>query len=389
MDTPSKEQGFSTRAIHAGQPPDPTTGAVMTPIYQTSTYVQDAPGKHKGYEYARTGNPTRTALEENLAALEGGTDGIYFSSGLAATHAVLSLCSSGDRVLLGHDVYGGTYRLLDQVLGRFGVAFETVDTRDLDAVRDALSRSPKIVWFETPTNPLLDVSDIEAVCGLAKAAGATAVVDNTFATPYLQNPLALGADVVVHSATKYLGGHSDTVGGAVVTSDPALAEQLRFLQNAVGAVTGPLDCFLVLRGTKTLSVRMERHCDNAERIADHLAGRPEVKRVLYPGRPDHPGHEIAGRQMRRAGGMVTFELDADLETAMRLASSTRLFVCAESLGGVESLLDHPASMTHGAVPKAEREKAGFTDGLLRLSVGIEDAEDLVGDLDQALAQAFS
>lgn len=387
MDT-TDTQGFSTRAIHAGQPADPTTGAVMTPIYQTSTYVQEAPGQHKGYEYARTGNPTRTALEENLASLEGGTDGVYFSSGLAATHAVFSLLSAGDRVLMGHDVYGGTYRLLDQVLSRFGLVFETVDTRDQDAVRAALTRAPKMVWFESPTNPLLDVSDVQAVCGLATEAGALAVVDNTFATPYLQNPLALGADIVVHSATKYLGGHSDTVGGAAVTSDADLAERLRFLQNAVGAVTGPLDCFLVLRGTKTLAVRMERHCDNAERVADFLAGRPEVKRVLYPGRPDHAGHEIAAKQMRRFGGMVTFELDASLDAAMAFAGATRLFVCAESLGGVESLLDHPASMTHGAVPRAEREKAGFTDGLLRLSVGLEDADDLVADLEQALGRAF-
>ncbi len=384
-----KAAGFSTRAIHAGQEPDPSTGAVMTPIFQTSTYVQDAPGKHKGYEYARTGNPTRTALQDNLASLEGGTDGICFGSGLAATHAVFSLLSAGDRVLLGHDVYGGTYRLLDAVLSRFGLTFETVDTTDVEAVRKALENPPAMAWFESPTNPLLDVSDIAAVCALAKEAGAIVVVDNTFATPYLQTPLAMGADLVVHSMTKYLGGHSDTVGGAVVTSDADLAERLRYLQNAIGAVTGPLDCFLVLRGTKTLAVRMERHCDNAEKVADHLAAHPKVSRVLYPGRPDHPGHEIAARQMRRFGGMVTFELDGDLETAMRFCSATRLFVCAESLGGVESLLDHPASMTHGAVPREERIKAGFTDGLLRLSVGLEDVEDLLGDLDQALTAAFA
>jgi cystathionine beta-lyase/cystathionine gamma-synthase len=384
-----KAAGFSTRAIHAGQDPDPSSGAVMTPIFQTSTYVQDAPGKHKGYEYARTGNPTRTALQDNLAALEGGTDGICFGSGLAATHAVFSLLSAGDRVLLGHDVYGGTYRLLDAVLSRFGLTFETVDTTDVEAVRKALANPPAMAWFESPTNPLLDVSDIGAVCALAKQAGAIVVVDNTFATPYLQTPLALGADLVVHSMTKYLGGHSDTVGGAVVTSDADLAERLRYLQNAIGAVTGPLDCFLVLRGTKTLAVRMERHCDNAERVADHLAAHPQVARVLYPGRPDHPGHEIAARQMRRFGGMVTFELDGDLDAAMRFCSATRLFVCAESLGGVESLLDHPASMTHGAVPREERIKAGFTDGLLRLSVGLEDIEDLLADLDQALTAAFA
>ena len=384
-----KAGGFSTRAIHAGQDPDPSTGAVMTPIYQTSTYVQDAPGEHKGYEYARTANPTRTALQDNLAALEGGREGICFGSGLAATHAVFSLLSAGDKVLLGHDVYGGTYRLLDAVLSRFGLEFETVDTTNVEAVRAALENPPAMAWFESPTNPLLDVSDIGAVCALAKEAGAICVVDNTFATPYLQTPLALGADLVVHSTTKYLGGHSDTVGGAVVTNDADLAERLRYLQNAIGAVTGPLDCFLVLRGTKTLAVRMERHCDNAERVAGHLAAHPRVSRVLYPGRADHPGHAVAARQMRRFGGMVTFELDGDLDAAMRLCAATQLFVCAESLGGVESLLDHPASMTHGAVPREERIKAGFTDGLLRLSVGLEDIEDLLADLDQGLTAAFA
>ena len=385
-DTP--DAGFSTRAIHAGQPPDPTTGSVMTPIYQTSTYVQERPGVHKGYEYARTQNPTRDALQHNLASLEGGSEGIYYASGLAATHSIFSLLGKGDRVVLGHDVYGGTYRLLDQVMRRFGVRFQTVDTTNLDALREAVAEPPQLVWFETPTNPLLDVTDIAGACEIAKATGAITVVDNTFATPYLQTPLALGADLVVHSATKYLGGHSDTVGGAIVTNDADLAERLRFLQNAIGAVTGPLDCFLVLRGTKTLSVRMERHCDNAERVADYLAGNDHVKRVMYPGRADHPGHAAASKQMRRYGGMVTFELEGDLETAMRLASATKLFVCAESLGGVESLLDHPASMTHGAVPKEEREKAGFTDGLLRLSVGIEDIDDLLEDLEQGIRFAF-
>lgn len=381
--------GFSTRAIHAGQEPDPTTGAVMTPVYLTSTFVQEAPGVHKGYEYARTANPTRTALQDCIASIEGGKHGLCFASGLAATDAVFRLLGSGERVLLGHDVYGGTYRLLAQILSRGGIEFAQVDTTDVEAVKAALAAAPTaMLWFETPTNPLLDVSDIAALCAAAKDVGAIAVVDNTFATPYLQNPLALGADLVVHSVTKYLGGHSDTVGGAVVTSSDELAERLAFIQNAAGGVPGPLDCFLVLRGIKTLAVRMERHCDNAEKVADHLAADDRVARVLYPGRADHRGHAVAAKQMRRFGGMVTLELAGDLDAAMRFASATKLFVCAESLGGVESLLDHPASMTHGAVPREERIKAGFTDGLLRLSVGIEDIDDLLADLDQALAAAF-
>lgn len=378
------QHGFSTRAIHGGQHPDPTTGAVMPPVYLTSTYVQDAPGEHKGYEYSRSQNPTREALERGVAAIEGASHGIAFASGLAATHGVLSMLDAGDRVLVGHDVYGGTYRLLDQVLRRQGLRFDVVNTTDLAAVDAALKTPAQLVWFESPTNPLLHVSDIQAVCAKAKAAGAIAVVDNTFATPYLQNPLALGADIVVHSTTKYLGGHSDVVGGIALTSDEALAGRLRFLQNAIGAVPGPLDCFLVLRGIKTLSVRLERHCDNAESIAAWLAGHPRVRRVFYPGREDHPGYGVAKAQMRRFGGMVSFDLDADLETARALASATHLFALAESLGGVESLLDHPASMTHGAVPREERLKHGFTDGLLRLSVGIEDLDDLVADLKRAL-----
>lgn len=381
-------QGFSTRAIHAGQPPDPSTGAVMTPVYLTSTYVQSAPGVNQGYEYSRTANPTRTALQENVAAIEGGAHAVAFASGLAATHGVFSLLSAGDHVLLGHDVYGGTYRLLAQVMSRQGLAFDVVDTTDLDAVRSALRATTRLLWFESPTNPLLHVSDVAAVCALARERGVRSVVDNTFATPYLQTPLALGADVVVHSSTKYLGGHSDVVGGIAITNDDDLATRLRFLQNAIGAVPGPLDCFLVLRGIKTLAVRMERHCDNAEAVAAWLGGHPRVARVFYPGRTDHPGHEVATGQMRRFGGMVSFDLDADLEAAMRLASATRLFALAESLGGVESLLDHPASMTHGSVPRAERLRSGFTDGLLRLSVGLEDLEDLVADLESAFAAAF-
>jgi cystathionine gamma-lyase len=381
------KRGFSTRAIHAGQRPDPTTGAVMTPVYLTSTYVQEAPGVNRGFEYSRTRNPTRDALEANLAALEGGVAGIAFASGLAATHAVLCLLDAGERVLLGHDVYGGTFRLVDKVLRRQGLLHEVVDTTDLAVVERALARGARLLWFETPTNPLLLVNDVAALTDLAHRHGALAVVDNTFATPYLQTPLALGADLVVHSLTKYLGGHSD-VGGMVVARDAALADRLRFLQNAVGAVPGPLDCFLVLRGTKTLAVRMERHCDNAERVAAHLAAHPRVARVLYPGLPDHPGHAVAKRQMRRFGGMVSFDLEGDLETARRFASSAGLFALAESLGGVESLIDHPASMTHASVPRAERLKAGFGDGLLRLSVGIEDVEDLIADLDAAFGSAY-
>jgi cystathionine gamma-lyase len=384
----SEHPGFSTRAIHGGLEPDPTTGAVMTPVYLTSTYVQESPGVHKGYDYARTANPTRSALQRNLAALEGASEGLAFASGLAATHAVFSLLSAGDRVLLGHDVYGGTYRLLDQVLRRFGLVFSTVDTTDLAAVKAALKAPTRMLWLESPTNPLLHVSDLAAVCAAAKAAGALAVVDNTFATPYLQSPLDLGADLVVHSTTKYLGGHSDCVGGAVVTRSAELAQRLKFLQNAVGAVPGPLDCFLVLRGIKTLAVRMDRHCDNAERVAGFLADHSRVKRVWYPGLEQHPGHAVARRQMRRFGGMVSFELDADLETARRFASATRLFALAESLGGVESLLDHPATMTHGSIPREQRLAHGFTDGLLRLSVGLEDLGDLCADLEHAFRTAF-
>ncbi len=385
----SIDQGFATRAIHGGQRPDPSTGAVMPPVYLTSTYAQQEPGIHKGYEYSRTANPTRDALQASLCAIEGGMHAIAFASGLAASHAVFSLLSSGDRIVLGHDVYGGTRRLVDQVLQRWGLRAAIVDTTDLAALKAALEAEPtKLVWFESPTNPLLHVTDIAAACTLAREARALAVVDNTFATPYLQTPLDLGADLVVHSTTKYLGGHSDVVGGAVVTRHPALAGEVKFLQNAVGAVPGPLDCFLVLRGIKTLPVRMERHCDSAERIAAYLEEHPRVRKVFYPGLEAHPGHEVASRQMRRFGGMVSFDLDADLATAHRLASATRLFTLAESLGGVESLLDHPASMTHGAIPREERIASGFTDGLLRLSVGLEDVEDLLQDLDSALQAAF-
>jgi cystathionine gamma-lyase len=383
-----REPGFSTRAVHAGQEPDPSTGAVMTPVYLTSTYVQEAPGVHKGYDYSRTANPTRAALERNLASLEGGAHGVAFASGSAATHAVMSLLSGGDHVVVGHDVYGGTYRLLDRVLARFGLAFSVVDTTDLAAVEAAVRPQTRLLWFETPSNPLLQVTDVAAAAALARRRGCLCAVDNTFATPYLQSPLALGADLVVHSTTKYLGGHSDVVGGAVVVSDDGLAQRLRFLQNAVGAVPSPLDCFLVLRGTKTLAVRMDRHCESAERVARHLASHPRVARVLYPGLEGHPGADVARRQMRRAGGIVSVVLDGDLETARRFASSTRLFALAESLGGVESLLDHPASMTHGSIPREQRVARGFDDGLLRLSVGLEDVDDLLDDLEEAFRRAF-
>lgn len=386
----SPERGFSTRAIHAGRRPDPSTGAMTPPIHLSSTYVQEAPGIDKDYAYSRTANPTRNVLQANLAALEGGTRAIAFASGLAATHAVLSLLSAGDRIVLGHDVCVGTRRLVDEVMKRWGLRRAIVDTTDLDALRAALRAEPtKLVWFESPTTPLLHVSDIAAVCETAREGRALVVVDNTLATPYLQTPLDLWADMVVHSTTKYLGGHSDVVGGAVVTRHLALAGELDFIQNTVGAVPSPLDCFLVLRGIETLALRMERHCDNAERIAAWLAEHPRVRRVFYPGRSDHPGHEVARRQMRRFGGMVSFDLDADIGTALRLASSTRLFALAESLGGVESLLDHPASMTHADLPPEERLASGVTDGLFRLSVGVEDVDDLVEDLDNAFRTAFS
>ncbi len=376
---------FATKAIHAGQHPDPATGAIMTPVYLTSTYVQDAPEKHKGFDYSRSNHPTRKALEENLAALEGGTHGLAFGSGMAATSTVLMSLSSGDHVVCGRDVYGGTYRVFTKVFERFGLTFTFVDTRDLAAVEKALGPKTKLLWLESPSNPLLHVTDIAAICRLAKAKGVKVAVDNTFATPCLQRPLELGADIVVHSTTKYLGGHSDVVGGAVVVKDEALYKDIKFLQNAVGAIPGPMDCFLVLRGTKTLAARMKLHCDNAEKIARHLEKHAEVTKVLYPGLESHPGRELAKRQMSGMGGMISFELKGDLERAVRMISSLKVFSLAESLGGVESLAGHPATMTHASIPKADREKAGLTDTLIRLSVGIEDADDLIADLDQAIA----
>ncbi|MCZ6627599.1 MAG: cystathionine gamma-synthase [SAR324 cluster bacterium] len=376
---------FATKAIHAGQEPDPVTGAIMTPIYQSSTFVQAAPGVHKGYEYARTGNPTRTALEANLAALEGGRFGLCFASGMGAMDAVVRMLNAGDHVVACDDLYGGSYRLFTKVFARFGMEFSFVDMAEVSALEDAISPSTRMVWIETPTNPLLKVVDIRRLAEAARASGALVVVDNTFATPFLQQPLELGADVVVHSVTKYLGGHSDVIGGAAITNSEELAEKLAFVQNAVGAVPGPQDCFLVLRGLKTLHVRMERHCENAMRVAHYLEDNPRVGRVYYPGLPEHPQHELASRQMRDFGGMISFELAEDsLEKAKRFCSATKVFSLAESLGGVESLVEHPAIMTHASIPKEVREANGLRDSLIRLSVGIEDIEDLLEDLEQAL-----
>jgi cystathionine gamma-lyase len=380
---------FATRAIHAGQQPDPSTGAIMTPVYLTSTYVQRAPAEHLGYEYSRTHNPTRTALESNLASLEGARFGLCFASGLAAENTILHLLQSGDHIVTARDVYGGTFRLFDKVWKQLGITFTAVNSWNLDEIRQAMRPATRLLWLESPSNPLLRCTDLAAAAEIGHDGGAVVVVDNTFATPVLQQPLALGADLVVHSVTKYLGGHSDVVGGAIVTNDEALHERLRFLQNAAGAVPGPMDCFLVLRGTKTLAVRMKQHCENARQIAEWLASHPEVERVWYPGLPDDPSHEVALRQMSDFGGMVSVELRGDLERNRRFASSTRLFALAESLGGVESMINHPASMTHASVPKAEREKGGLRDTLMRLSIGIEDADDLIADLDQAIEASRS
>jgi cystathionine beta-lyase/cystathionine gamma-synthase len=380
--------GFDTLAVHAGQSPDPATGAVMTPVYLTSTYAQEWPEKHKGYDYARTVHPTREALQKNLAALEGAKFGLCFASGMAATSTVIQALSSGDHVVCGNDLYGGTYRVFTKVFARFGVKFSFVDTTDLKAVEAAFTPETKLVWIETPSNPLLKITDIRALAKLAHDRKAKLAVDNTFASPALQRPLALGADLVVHSTTKYLGGHSDVVGGAILTSDEALHKELKFLQNAVGAVPGPLDCFLVLRGTKTLPLRVARHDENAMKVAKHLLSHPEVAKVHYPGLPTHPGHELAKSQMKGFGGMISFELKGDLERAKRMISSCEVFTLAESLGGVESLIGHPASMTHGSIPREERLKAGLADGLIRLSVGVEDPADLIADLDRAITRSL-
>ena len=376
---------FETKVIHAGIEPDPTTGAIMTPIFQTSTYVQSAPGVHQGYEYARTQNPTRTALEKNLAALENGTDAICFASGLAAMDATLKLLEPGDEVISTNDLYGGSYRLMTKVFAKYGIVFHFCDMANPDIVSAFLNNKTKMLWIETPTNPMLNVVDIAAICALVKDKGILTVVDNTFASPYLQTPLDLGADIVLHSATKYLGGHSDVIHGALIVNSTELSQKLHFLQNAVGAVPGPQDCFLILRGIKTLHLRVQRSCENAAMIATFLQNHPAVSKVYYPGLPEHPGHEIAGKQMKMFGGMVSFDLkDNSIENAHRVLSSTHLFSLAESLGGVESLIGHPASMTHASIPRADRIKVGLTDSLIRLSVGIESVEDLMEDLAHAL-----
>jgi cystathionine beta-lyase/cystathionine gamma-synthase len=379
-------RGFETRAVHAGQQPDPATGAVMTPIYQTSTYAQSAPGEHKGHEYSRVTNPTRTALEGNLASLEDATHGIAFASGVAGIDAILKGLRPGDHVVTTNDLYGGTFRLFREVFEPFGLDFTFVDMTDVEAVEQAITDATELMWIETPTNPLLHVADIPALCELADAHDITAAVDNTFATPFLQQPLNLGADLVLHSATKYLGGHSDLILGAVCTNSDDWAERLRFQIKSTGASPGPMDSFLTLRGTKTLHLRMERHCANARTLADLLDNHPKVGRVRYPGLASDPGHETAKRQMRDYGGMISFELADDrIETAKQVLSGTEVFTLAESLGGVESLIEHPASMTHASIPAEERRKIGLTDSLIRLSVGVESIDDLTDDLEQALA----
>lgn len=376
---------FGTKAVHAGVEPDPTTGAIMTPIFQTSTYVQAAPGDHKGYEYSRTHNPTRTALQNALAALENGRFGLCFATGMAAEDAAIKLLQPGDEVVSTNDLYGGSYRLFTKIFQPYGIKFTFVNMTDVAAVKAAITPKTKMLWVETPTNPTLNVVDIAAMVALGKEAGAITVVDNTFASPYLQNPLDLGADMVMHSITKYINGHSDVVMGCLVVNDPDLHARLAFIQNASGATPGPQDCFLVLRGIKTLHIRMKQHCENGRVIADWLSKHPKVDRVYYPGLPSHPGHEVAKKQMRDFGGMISFTLKGDdLEEAKRVLSSFKLFSLAESLGGVESLIGHPASMTHASIPKAEREKAGLKDSLIRLSVGIEHVDDLIEDLAQAI-----
>lgn len=376
---------IATKFIHAGMEPDPSTGAIMTPVYMTSTYVQEAPGVNKGFEYARSQNPTRKALEEALAIIENGQYGLAFSSGVAATDAVLKLLSPGDEVVTGNDLYGGTYRLFTKVFERFGIKFSYVDMGSLEAVEAAISPATKLIWLETPTNPLMNIGDIAAIAAIAKSSGSLLCVDNTFASPYLQNPLDLGADIVMHSSTKYLGGHSDVIQGALVVNDKTLYDSLYFIQKSCGAVPGPMDCFLVLRGIKTLHLRMQRHCENGEKIAHWLRKHPKVGKVYWCGFEDHPGYAVAKKQMRGFGGMMSFELkDNSVETAKQLLSSTRLFSLAESLGGVESLINHPASMTHASIPREERIKNGLSDSLIRLSVGVEDAEDLIQDMANAI-----
>ena len=376
---------LATKLIHAGQEPDPSTGAIMTPIYQTSTYVQEAPGVNKGYEYARSQNPTRKALEECLAAIENGAFGLSFGSGVAATDTVMKLLRPGDEVIAADDMYGGTYRLFTKIYEPMGVRFHFVNMGNPENIRPLINANTKLVWTESPTNPLMSITDIAAVAAICKENKILLTVDNTFATPWLQNPLDLGADIVLHSGTKYLGGHSDLIHGCLMMNDPELREKLYFIQKSCGAVPGPMDCFLVLRGLKTLHVRMKAHCENGRTIAHYLRNHPKVGHVYWPGFEDHPNHAIAKTQMRDFGGMMSFILtDASGEAARRFLTGTHLFALAESLGGVESLVNHPASMTHASIPKAERDRIGVVEGLIRLSVGIEDVEDLIADLDAAL-----
>jgi cystathionine beta-lyase/cystathionine gamma-synthase len=383
--TPGDEQhGFATRAVHAGQRPDPLAGAVMVPIYQTSTYVQEGLGRHKGYEYARTQNPTREALERNVASLEGGTFGFAYSSGLAAIDAVLKLLQAGDHVVVGENVYGGTHRLMEQIYGRIDLTYYFVDMQDAENVAAALDPATRMIYCETPTNPMMALADLGAIGDIAQARGLLFAVDNTFATPVFQRPLEHGADIVLHSTTKYLNAHSDMVGGIVVTRRDDVAERLGFIQNASGAVPGPMDCWLALRGTKTLALRMQKHDSNGRAVAAWLDQHPDVKQVYYPGLPTHPQHELAKRQMQGFGGMISIEL-GDADRARRFAESTRIFALAESLGGVESLIGHPASMTHASVPSDLRRKMGLTDSLVRFSCGIEETDDLIADLDQAFS----
>ena len=376
---------FGTKAIHAGADPDPSTGAIMTPIFQTSTYVQESPGTNKGYGYARGKNPTREALQKNIAALENGKHCVCFSSGMGATDAVMKLLRPGDEVITGDDLYGGSYRMFTKIFENYGIKFHFINLTDASNIKKYINANTKLIWAETPTNPTMQIIDIAACAEIAKANKLILAVDNTFASPYLQNPLALGADIVMHSVTKYLGGHSDVVMGALITNDDKLHEQLYFILNSCGANPGPMDSFLVMRGIKTLHLRMERHCFNGRKIAEYLKTHPKIEKVYWPGFPKHPNHAIAKKQMRDFGGMISIVLkDKSIENTFKLASSFKVFSLAESLGGVESLVNHPATMTHASIPKAEREKAGVVDNLLRLSVGVEDVEDLLEDLKQAL-----
>ncbi len=374
-----------TKCVHAGSEPDPSTGAIMTPIYQTSTYVQSSPEVHKGYDYSRAGNPTRTALEKACAEIENGKFGLIFSSGVAATDAVIKLLKPNDEVVASNDMYGGTFRLFSKIFEKFGVKFHYVNMTETKNIQDKINANTKLIWLETPTNPLMNIVDIAAACALAKQKNIMVCVDNTFASPYLQNPLDLGADIVMHSSTKYLGGHSDVIQGCLVMNDKKLREDLHFIQKSSGAVPGPMDCFLVLRGIKTLHVRMQRHCENGEKIANYLRNHSKVAKVYWPGFEDHPNHAIAKKQMRDFGGMISFELkDESAEELKRVVSSTKIIALAESLGGVESLINHPATMTHASIPKEERLKNGLKDSLIRLSIGIEDADDLIEDIKQAI-----